>query len=189
MSRYLKALRKRGIDIRLSKRGGLIIPKAGTSESMRKQISDAKNAIMRELSDEIITERKYILIDSAVLGGRIAIGDMCPDGLVSYTWEEAKQLIGSDPEMLKLVHSVKKSFPHSIVETILDPRPDIEEDSDVWCNLLAIAQKSKLYGALHYFRCEGTRLHRYVTGWNLKYDPETSGFASKKSMTICSSDA
>lgn len=54
----------------------------------------------------------------------------------------------------------------------LDPRPDLEEDSELWARLLHLAEKKKseLAGILHGFRCQGTRLKRGRTSYVLRPD-------------------
>lgn len=64
--------------------------------------------------------------------------------------------------------------------SVVDPRPDLTEDSELWSRLLTLAkveterlnnkttvkqeQTGSFFGVLHGFRCAGTRLRRSETG-------------------------
>lgn len=54
-----------------------------------------------------------------------------------------------------------------------DPRPDLQEDHQLWIRLLELAMKrygEELAGILHGFRCGGTRLRRGKNGYLLRPD-------------------
>ena len=44
------------------------------------------------------------------------------------------------------------------MSTVLDPRPDLTEDSETWVQLLGMAGDNELGWTLQGFRCYGTRL-------------------------------
>lgn len=60
--------------------------------------------------------------------------------------------------------------PEKIVIEILDPRPDLIEDSKIWIKFLNMAkEKNKELGAtLHGFRCCGLRLYKDKIGYILR---------------------
>jgi hypothetical protein len=53
---------------------------------------------------------------------------------------------------------------------MIDPRPDLKQDSKAWDKLLVIALETdiNLAGLLHGFRCGGLRLFKERTGWVLR---------------------
>lgn len=60
---------------------------------------------------------------------------------------------------------------------VTDPRPDLAEDSELWTQLLALAETEDrmLAGALHGFRCMGTRIKRGQKGYVLRPDVDPTG--------------
>lgn len=64
--------------------------------------------------------------------------------------------------------------PEEVLERakIADPRPDLEEDSALWKELLNLAQGQNpmLAGVLHGFRCQGTRIRQGKNGYVLRPD-------------------
>lgn len=52
---------------------------------------------------------------------------------------------------------------------VLDPRPDLREDSRLWEAVLSAADDPMLRGLLHGLRCAGARLERRPSG-SLKLD-------------------
>lgn len=66
----------------------------------------------------------------------------------------------------------------------IDPRPDLSEDSELWSELLTIAnsfhpnekEKNKKFClVLHGMRCGGTRLRQGKNGWVLRPDIDPTG--------------
>lgn len=49
---------------------------------------------------------------------------------------------------------------------VVDPRPDLSEDSSLWVSFLTLAAREsrQLYANLHGFRCAGTRLVKATSG-------------------------
>jgi len=60
----------------------------------------------------------YVLIDSAVVGATIAVGDKCPRraGLAAFTWAECRRLLDATPEMIRAVCRLKRAMPGVTVE-------------------------------------------------------------------------
>ena len=53
-----------------------------------------------------------------------------------------------------------------------DPRPDLSDDSFLWRQLLRLAEKHypEVYSPLHGFRCRGSKITRYPSGWHMGFD-------------------
>jgi len=69
-------------------------------------------------------------------------------------------------------------------KAMADPRPDLEEDSELWTRFLLLAElfhSSQLAGILHGFRCAGTRIKRGRKGYVLRPDIDPSGKTAWKS--------
>lgn len=60
--------------------------------------------------------RPYMVIDSGLLGERIAIGHDWPEHRIGYTFAEVARLAGLAPEHIKLIHAVKKHFGGEVCE-------------------------------------------------------------------------
>lgn len=59
-----------------------------------------------------------------------------------------------------------------------DPRPDLQEDHQLWIRLLELAMKrygEELAGILNGFRCGGTRLKQGKKGYILRPDVDPTG--------------
>jgi len=110
MSRYVNALRKRGYSIRLAADGVKMVISPKLPEHLRRQVIEAKDAILAELRAE---------------------------------------------------------QPAPPPRVIVDPRPDLAEDSGVWTRLLQLADSTPIGGALHGFRCCGARLQHIGKGYML----------------------
>lgn len=66
-----------------------------------------------------------------------------------------------------------------------DPRPDLQEDHQLWTRLLTLAMKKhgeELAGVLHGFRCGGTRLRQGKHGYVLRPDIDPTGRVAWMSM-------
>jgi len=63
--------------------------------------------------------------------------------------------------------------------SVVDPRPDLVEDADLWERVLAVSKETdpapgterSLFGLLHGLRCGGCRLRRTGTSLKLDYEP------------------
>ena len=76
-----------------------------------------------------------------------------------------KQILKNDKNVAENAGTVAQNIKNAVVagvNRIPDPRSDLAEDSLLWTHFLALAiQESRcFYGALHGFRCMGTRLVR-----------------------------
>lgn len=76
-----------------------------------------------------------------------------------------KQILKNDKNVAENAGTVAQNIKNAVatgVNRIPDPRSDLAEDSLLWTHFLALAiQESRcFYGALHGFRCMGTRLIR-----------------------------
>ncbi|WP_025847636.1 hypothetical protein [Paenibacillus ehimensis] len=69
--------------------------------------------------------------------------------------------------------------PFKSLPSWMDPRPDLKADSELWFQLLQLAEKrsEEFQRVLNYFRCAGTRIRakQDKTGWVLRPDIDTTG--------------
>ena len=177
--KHLDALRKRGYRIRLAKDGVKIVFSPKLTESLRPKVIEVLDLIRAELQAE--SYKPYVLVSSKLLREVIAVGDDLPPNRVGYTWDEYHALQGASPGMVQFIHQVKKTCPGSRVENILDPRPELYDDSELWNRLLvqSACNMPLVNTALHGFRCLGARLRRSATGYHLTYDPDVEGFTDQ----------
>lgn len=66
-----------------------------------------------------------------------------------------------------------------------DPRPDLQEDHQLWCRLLELAMErhgEELAGILNGFRCGGTRLKKGKTSYLLRPDIDPNGKVAWESV-------
>ena len=71
-----------------------------------------------------------------------------------------------------------KQAEHKRPSYTVDPRPDLNDDSAIWTELLKLAMSrhgEELAGILHGFRCGGTRIKRGRNGYVLRPDVDPTG--------------
>lgn len=73
---------------------------------------------------------------------------------------------------------VEGAFVSAVTDESLDPRPDLQDDSDLWEAVLEVAKRDPdLYGLLHGLRCGGAALARRDNGsLKLDYNPLLDGW-------------
>lgn len=99
--------------------------------------------------------------------------------LVSYTLKELKQLRFATTNELQMFHKIKKLYGGRI-QPSLDPKPNYENDSEAWEQLLTAANETRLYGPLHGFRCYGAKLEKQTLGWQIVYCSAREGFKDQQ---------
>ena len=93
-----------------------------------------------------------------------------------------------EPEMVEEVEVLEPvvPVPEDAVPSprpLVDPRPDLVEDSELWTRFLHLAEdeNKKLTGALHGFRCQGTRIVQGKKGYLLRPELDPSkGWKSRQ---------
>ena len=88
-----------------------------------------------------------------------------------------------EPEMVEEVEIQEPVTAVPELKPLTDPRPDLAEDSELWTRFLHLAEdeNKKLTGALHGFRCQGTRIVQGKKGYLLRPELDPSkGWKSRQ---------
>ena len=135
------------------------------------------------LHSHLLNEIIYLVRDKPT-ASRITDG-------IWYTLKELHVLYADgklcDPETVKRIHSLKRSFPgmefiKAPEPNLADPRPDLTEDTRLWNLLLRIAQEEDydIARILHGLRENGLRLVRGQVNWTLRPEVSDRGFESQE---------
>lgn len=123
---YVQSLRNRGFTVTLARnfQSFTVEPAAKITDSLRKRIREHRDYLLNDLQLEQMNKRGYLLVDSAMLGERIAIGPgPYPAGVVGYTMDELTYLSVCDPEHIARIHEIKKQIPG----TVIDDYPTLDD--------------------------------------------------------------
>ena len=101
--------------------------------------------------------------------------------------QELRSLSAADYTSWKFLTMSKAVFGGTLygTSTVLDPRPDLKEDSSRWEAVLSEARKDpELHGLLHGLRCGGARLEQRPRGsLRLNYNPLLKAWQRKELLS------
>ena len=143
-----------------------------------------KRGGLMELRSHLLNENIFFALDNES-------AKRAPHGSVTYTLHELKILFSNKPylttpDSVRRIHRAKKAFGLEFVDTpeldklpIVDPRPDLPEDSFIWEQLMNLAASDQQIGQLLFaLRCHGMRLVRGNTSWVLRPEIRPDCFES-----------
>jgi len=145
-----------------------------------------KRGGLMELKSHLLNETIYFALDNEA-------AKRAPVGAVTYTLHELKVLFSnkpylSTPDSVRRIHRAKKAFGLEFIDTpelnslpIVDPRPDLPEDSFMWEQLMNLASSDQQIGQLLFaLRCHGMRLVRGNTSWVMRPEIRPDCFTSQE---------